>query len=101
MSIIINGNITINGNVHISESADKVSKAKDRLLDILFHKRNCADWGGREGWIEMLDLYFIGAYELIYENISEFKDSATKAKALECLQTIIADDVFTWQKREV
>lgn len=98
MSIIINGNITINGNVHINDKADEVSKAKDKLLDTLFYKRNCADWGGREGWVEMLDMYFMGSYEALYEHINSFKDSKSKEKALSCLHPIIADNVFSWQK---
>ena len=103
MSIIINGNITINGNVNINESgeistADKVSKAKDELLVILFYKRNSENWGGREAWIEMLDMYFIGDYESISERISTFKDGRSKAKALSCLAIIIANNVFSWQK---
>lgn len=98
MSIIIKGNITINGNVYINEDVDKISKARDMLLNILFHKRNCADWGSRDGWTQMLDWYFIGAYELLHQHISEFKDSVSKKKALECLSLIITDNAFSWQK---
>ena len=95
--LIINGNITINGNVNISEKSDEISKAKDDLLNVLYHKRNCADWGAREGWTQMLDWYFVGAYELLNEHISEFKNSISKAKALECLRIIIAANAFSWQ----
>ena len=98
MSIIINGNITINGNVHINETEDKVSKAKDKLLNILFCKRKDPNWGGRDAWIEMLDMYFMGDYEGVSERISTFKDGRSKAKALECLCIIISNNIFSWQK---
>ncbi len=98
MSITISGNITINGNVNVSDSADQISKAKDKLLNVLFYKRKCSDWGGREGWIEMLDMYFMGNYEMLRETISTFKDGKSKAKALSCLNAIIADNIFSWQK---
>lgn len=99
MSIIINGGVTINGNVHISGDAESaVSKAKDKLLNILFHKRNNSDWGGREGWVEMLDMYFFGNYKALCDHINTFKDGKSKEKAISCLQTIIADNVFSWQK---
>ena len=97
--LIINGNITINGNVNINDKSNKISKAKDDLLNVLYHKRNCADWGAREGWTQMLDWYFVGAYELLSEHISEFKNSISKAKALSCLNIIIADNSFSWQKQ--
>lgn len=98
MSINISGSVTINGNVIINGSEDKVSKAKDKFLNILFYKRNCADWGGREGWVEMLDMYFFGNYETLCDHISNFKDGKSKEKAISCLRTIIADNVFSWQK---
>lgn len=99
MSIIINGGVTINGNVTINnENEEEVSKAKDKLLNILFYKRNNSDWGGREGWIEMLDMYFFGNYEGLCDHISTFKDGKSKEKAISCLQTIIADNIFSWQR---
>ena len=99
MTIHISGAVTINGNVYINdEKESEISKAKDQLLNILFYNRNSDSWGGREGWVEMLDLYFKGAYEMIYEQIESFKESKSKDAALSCLHLIISNNLFSWQK---
>ena len=99
MTIHIIGAVTINGNVYINdEKESEISKAKDQLLNILFYKRNSDSWGGRDGWVEMLDLYFKGAYEMLYEHIEGFSESKSKDAALSCLRPIIANNLFSWQK---
>ena len=99
MTIHISGAVTINGNVYINDEKEvEVSKAKDQLLNILFYKRNSDSWGGREGWVTMLDWYFRGAYEMLYEHIESFGESKSKDAALSCLRPIIANNLFSWQK---
>lgn len=87
-------NITMNNcTVSIYEAEDKVEKAKSELLNRLYYAREKDTMGGREGWLELLDMYFMYRYEDMVERIKSFagKGQATRNACLRCLNTIIEE----------
>lgn len=80
-------------NVTIYEREDRVEKAKSDLLTKLYHAREKDTMGGRETWLELLDMYFKYDYEGMREVISGFsgKGGATRAACLRCLDIIIEE----------
>lgn len=99
--MLVKGNVTINGNVNIyypGDEEDRVKKAKDKLINLLWNKRNSPAWGGKKHWEKMLDLYMMHKYNEMFLEIlgmSENKQEKTKEKALSYLMTIInADDYW-------
>ena len=87
-------NITMNNcTVSIYEAEDKVEKAKSELLNRLYYAREKDTMGGRDGWLELLDMYFMYRYEDMVEKIKSFtgKGQATRNACLRCLKTIIEE----------
>ena len=82
-----------NCTVSIYEAEDKVEKAKSELLNRLYYAREKDIMGGREGWLELLDMYFMYRYEDMVERIKSFtgKGQATRNACLRCLNTIIEE----------
>lgn len=82
-----------NCTVSIYEAEDKVEKAKSELLNRLYYAREKDTMGGRDGWLELLDMYFMYRYEDMVEKIQSFtgKGQATRNACLKCLNTIIEE----------
>ena len=82
-----------NSTVTIYEREDRVEKAKSDLLTKLYHSREKETMGGREMWLELLDMYFRLDFEGMREVIAAFtgKGGATRAACLRCLDVIIAE----------
>lgn len=80
-------------NITIYEREDRVEKAKSDLLTKLYHAREKDTMGGRETWLELLDMYFRLDFESMKEMISAFsgKGGATRAACLRCLDIIIEE----------
>ena len=87
-------NITMNNcTVSIYEAEDKVEKAKSELLNRLYYDREKDTMGGRDGWLELLDMYFMRQYEEMVEKIQSYtgRGQATRNACLKYLNTIIKE----------
>jgi len=85
-------NITINNStVYININEDTVSNAKSQLLEKLYYARNKDTMGGYEAWLQLLDWYYMGAYNKMIEHIKSCKGKggATRAECLRYINTIM------------
>lgn len=80
-----------NSTVSINISEDTVSKAKDSLLKRLYYARNKDTMGNYQKWLELLDMYYRGDYESMYNFIESCKGEggATRKACLKYLENII------------
>lgn len=88
MNIVMN-----NCTVSIYEAEDKVEKAKSELLNRLYYAREKDTMGGYQGWLELLDMYFMREYEAMVERIQSYSGygQATRNTCLKYLRTIIEE----------
>ena len=87
-------NITMkNCTVSIYEAENKVEKAKSELLNRLYYAREKDTMGGYQGWLELLDMYFMREYEAMVERIQSYAGygQATRNACLKYLRTIIEE----------
>lgn len=85
-------NIVItNSTVNIYNDCSVVSKAKDELLAKLYYARYKQTMGGYEGWLKLLDMYYIGNYVGMIDFISSChgKGGKTRNECIRHLNTII------------
>ena len=87
----MSNNIIKNSIVNIYNDNDAVSKAKDELLTKLYYARNKSTMGGYEGWLKLLDMYYIGNYVGMIDFISSChgKGGKTRNECIRHLNTII------------
>ena len=85
-----NINIT-NSTVTIINNNGAVSKAKDKLLTVLYHARNKNTIGGYNMWLKLLDMYFVGNYKGMYNHIKACRGYGvdTRKNCLDYLETIM------------
>lgn len=88
--IIINN--TKGGVINIyNVNESPVSEARDTLLTKLYYARNKDTMGGREAWLQLLDWYYMGDYQAMYDLIKACKGRGGKTRhdCLECLNIIM------------
>lgn len=85
-------NITINnhGTVNIYGEGNDNS-AKDKLLEKLYYARYKPTMGGYEGWLKLLDMYYLGNYRGMREFIKSChgKGGKTRHECLNYLEIIM------------
>ena len=83
-------NIVINnfGIVNVYNVNDTtVAEAKDALLNKLYWARNKPTMGGYEAWLNMLDMYYAGEWQEMYDLIKACKGKGGKTRH-DCLALI-------------
>lgn len=82
-----------NCQVTIYETQNRIEKAKSDLLTKLYYAREKDTMGGREVWLELLDMYYMQKYDEMKETIEAFEGSgqATRNACIRCLDTIIME----------
>ena len=55
-----------------SNRAGTITAAKNDLLDRMYHARELPTMGGREVWLDLLDMYYTGSWDEMIETISLF-----------------------------
>lgn len=82
-----------NCTVSIYEVENEVEKAKSDLLNKIFYAREKDTMGGREGWLKLLDMYFMKDYEGMVKKIEGYsgRGQATRNACLKYLKTIIKE----------
>ena len=80
------------GTINMYTTEDLVERAKDRLINRMYYARNSDNViGGREGWLQLIEMYDCGNYQGMKEFISNCKGRCgiRRQEMLECLDIII------------
>lgn len=64
--------ITRNYGTIIEDSHARVEAAKNDLLERMYHARELPTMGGREVWLDLLDMYYTGSWDEMIATISLF-----------------------------
>ena len=90
--VTINGNVGGNVTIIVNNAArmdtPEVSVAKDKLVDLLYKKRDWDKFNGREGWAKMRHLYELGYYDELRVYLLGLPETGSKFKALGYLDVI-------------
>lgn len=74
--------IAINNNYgNIIEVSDRAESAKSDLLSRMYYARELPTMGGREVWLDLLDMYFMGEWDRMIETISSFNGAGGRTRA--------------------
>ena len=84
----VNGNVTIVVNNGARMDTPQVSEAKDKLVELLYNKRDWAKFNGREGWAKMRHMYELGYYDELRMYLLGLPETGSKFKALGYLDII-------------
>lgn len=81
--------ITRNYGTIIEDPHARVEAAKNDLLDRMYHARELPTMGGREVWLDLLDMYYTGSWDEMIETISLFTGpGATSSTSISSLQIV-------------
>jgi hypothetical protein len=84
----VNGNVTIIVNNGAKMDTPQVSEAKDKLVELLYKKRDWDKFNGREGWARMRYLYEMREYDQLRIYLYGLPETGSKNKALSYLSVI-------------
>ena len=84
----VNGNVTIIVNNGAKMDTPEVSEAKDKLVKLLYDKRDWDKFNGREGWARMRYLYEMREYDQLRVYLLGLPETGSKFKALGYLDII-------------
>ena len=84
----VGGNVTIIVNNGAKMDTPQVSEAKDKLVELLYNKRDWDKFNGREGWARMRYLYEMREYDQLRLYLYGLPDTGSKDKALGYLSII-------------
>lgn len=80
--------IAINNNYGtIIEISDRAETAKNDLLSRMYYARELPTMGGREVWLELLDMYYTRDWDGMIETIRRFKGAGGRTRAA-CIRDI-------------
>ena len=65
----------------IIEVADRVEFAKNDLLSRMYYARELPTMGGREVWLELLDMYYSRDWDGMIELIGGFKGAGGRTRS--------------------
>lgn len=82
ITIINYGTINLDGKEHKT-----VEQAKDELLTKLYHSRHKATFGGYDGWLALLQMYYSFDYQAMHAYISNCTGMGGKTRS-ECLANL-------------
>lgn len=84
----VGGNVTIIVNNGAKMDTQEVSVAKDKLIELLYNKRDWDKFNGREGWERMRYLYEMREYGKLRMYLLGLPETGSKFKALGYLDVI-------------
>lgn len=74
--------IAINNNYGtIIEVSDRAEAAKSDLLSRMYYARELPTMGGREVWLNLLDMYYMSEWDKMIETIGSFSGAGGRTRS--------------------